>query len=181
MADQAAWGVPGRRASSTIRSGFSLGKLLLPRQEAAKWRRTLSKVRRPTGSQTADQLHTSRRKGACQILAGCHAFLCIFGRISSQWAEGHKSPIGPLFMRVPECLKRAGLAGPEPRTNAFTRQRRTEYPLLRLLPRVATEAGNSPAIVQRHYAELVKPDAAKKFFGILPTEAANVVLMKVAF
>jgi integrase len=47
--------------------------------------------------------------------------------------------------------------------------------LTRDLPRVATEAGNSPAIVQRHYAELVKPDAAKKFFGILPTEAANVI------
>jgi integrase len=52
--------------------------------------------------------------------------------------------------------------------------------LTRDLPRVATEAGNSPAIVQRHYAELVKPVAAKRFFGILPTEAANVVLMKVA-
>ena len=47
--------------------------------------------------------------------------------------------------------------------------------LTRDLPRVATEAGNSPAIVQRHYAELVKPDAAKKFFAILPREAANVV------
>jgi hypothetical protein len=47
--------------------------------------------------------------------------------------------------------------------------------LTRDLPRVATEAGNSPVIVQRHYAELVKPDAAKKFFGILPREAANVI------
>jgi integrase len=47
--------------------------------------------------------------------------------------------------------------------------------LTRDLPRVATEAGNSPAIVQRHYAELVKPDAAKKFFDILPREAANVI------
>jgi hypothetical protein len=40
---------------------------------------------------------------------------------------------------------------------------------------VATEAGNSPAIVQRHYAELVKPDAAKKFFAIVPLEAPNVI------
>ncbi len=47
--------------------------------------------------------------------------------------------------------------------------------LTRDLPRVATEAGNSPAIVQRHYAELVKPEAARRFFGILPTEAANVI------
>jgi hypothetical protein len=46
---------------------------------------------------------------------------------------------------------------------------------MRDLPRVATEAGNSPAIVQRHYAELVKPDATKKFFAILPREAENVI------
>jgi integrase len=42
------------------------------------------------------------------------------------------------------------------------------------LPRVATEAGNSPGIVQRHYAEIVKPDAAAKFFSILPESAQNV-------
>ena len=42
------------------------------------------------------------------------------------------------------------------------------------LPRVATEAGNSPGIVQRHYAEIVKPDAAAKFFAILPESAENV-------
>ena len=60
------------------------------------------KVPGSTGSQTADQLHTARRKGTCQILGGFHTFLCIFGRIPSQWAEGGKSPIGPLFMRVPE-------------------------------------------------------------------------------
>jgi integrase len=47
--------------------------------------------------------------------------------------------------------------------------------LTRDLPRVATEAGNSPAVVQRHYAELVKPGTAGRFFGILPTEAANII------
>jgi integrase len=50
--------------------------------------------------------------------------------------------------------------------------------LTRDLPRVATEAGNSPAIVQRHYAELVKPEAAKRFFSILPTQGESVVLFK---
>ena len=35
--------------------------------------------------------------------------------------------------------------------------------------------GKLSGYVQRHYAELVKPDAAKKFFAILPSEAANVV------
>ena len=42
------------------------------------------KVPSPTGSQTADQLHTARRKFTCQILAGFPAFLCIFSRIRSE-------------------------------------------------------------------------------------------------
>jgi len=46
--------------------------------------------------------------------------------------------------------------------------------MTRDLPRVATEAGNSPGIIQRHYAELVKPAAATKFFSILPKTPANV-------
>lgn len=49
--------------------------------------------------------------------------------------------------------------------------------LTRDLARVALESGNSPAIIQRHYLELVKPDTAKKFFSIMPTEVANVVRM----
>ena len=47
--------------------------------------------------------------------------------------------------------------------------------LNRDLPRIALESGNSPAIVQSHYLELVKPDTAREFFSIMPTEAANVV------
>jgi integrase len=46
------------------------------------------------------------------------------------------------------------------------------------LPRVATEAGNSPAIIQRHYAELVKPDTAAKFFSIIPqVEGGKIIHM----
>ena len=44
------------------------------------------KVPSPTGSQTADQLHTFRRKDTCQILAGFHAFLGVFEHFRSQWA-----------------------------------------------------------------------------------------------
>ncbi len=50
--------------------------------------------------------------------------------------------------------------------------------MTRDLPRVATEAGNSPSIVQRHYAEIVKPDEAKKFFAIIPDAPANVTAFK---
>lgn len=43
---------------------------------------------------------------------------------------------------------------------------------------VALEAGNSPAVVFRHYRELVKPDAAKTWFAVAPESPANVVSMK---
>jgi len=42
--------------------------------------------------------------------------------------------------------------------------------------RVATGAGNSPAIILRHYAELVKPTAAAAFFQITPTVAEGKIL-----
>ena len=44
--------------------------------------------------------------------------------------------------------------------------------------KVSLEAGNSPAIVFRHYRELVKPDAARAWFAIVPDAPANVVTMK---
>ncbi len=42
---------------------------------------------------------------------------------------------------------------------------------------VALEAGNSPAMVFRHYRELVKPDAAKTWFAVKPEGPANVIPM----
>jgi hypothetical protein len=42
---------------------------------------------------------------------------------------------------------------------------------------VALEAGNSPAIVFRHYRELVTADEARRWFSIAPTAASNVVPM----
>jgi site-specific recombinase XerD len=47
--------------------------------------------------------------------------------------------------------------------------------LSRDLARLAVESGNSPGVIQKHYLELVKPEAARRFFGILPSEAANVI------
>jgi len=40
---------------------------------------------------------------------------------------------------------------------------------------VALEAGNSPAMVFRHYRELVRPEAAKTWFAIAPEQPANVL------
>jgi integrase len=46
--------------------------------------------------------------------------------------------------------------------------------------RVAGEMGNSPAMVFRHYRELVKPDAAKVWFDVRPESADNVLPMPAA-
>lgn len=43
--------------------------------------------------------------------------------------------------------------------------------------KVALEAGNSPGVVFKHYRELVKPDAAKAWFGVKPGSPANVLQM----
>ncbi len=39
----------------------------------------------------------------------------------------------------------------------------------------AAEMGNSPAVVFRHYRALVKPEAAGRFWKLIPTGAANVI------
>jgi len=39
----------------------------------------------------------------------------------------------------------------------------------------AAEMGNSPAMVFRHYRAVVTPEAAAKFWNLLPTTSANVV------
>ncbi len=41
----------------------------------------------------------------------------------------------------------------------------------------ALECGNSPAIIFKHYRELVRPTEAKKWFGIVPSDDAKITLM----
>ena len=43
--------------------------------------------------------------------------------------------------------------------------------------RVAAECGNSPAVVERHYKELVTPDRAQAWFAIAPEGPTNIVSM----
>jgi integrase len=45
---------------------------------------------------------------------------------------------------------------------------------------VALEAGNSPAMIFKHYRELVRPAEAKKWFAIAPKPVENVVSMPLA-
>lgn len=52
------------------------------------------------------------------------------------------------------------------------------YALIQDAPRTAAEMGNSPAMIFKHYRELVKPDAATAWFNVRPEEAAtNIVPM----
>lgn len=48
------------------------------------------------------------------------------------------------------------------------------------IPQVALEAGNSVAMVNKHYRELVTPEEAKAWFSIVPETSANVVPMSLA-
>jgi hypothetical protein len=43
--------------------------------------------------------------------------------------------------------------------------------------RVSGECGNSAAVVHRHYRELVKPEAAQRWFNVKPESLANVLPM----
>ena len=43
--------------------------------------------------------------------------------------------------------------------------------------RVAGECGNSAAVIHRHYRELVKPEAAQRWFAVKPESPANVLPM----
>ena len=43
---------------------------------------------------------------------------------------------------------------------------------------VALEAGNSPAMVFKHYREIVKPAAAVTWFAVAPEQPANIVNLK---
>ena len=48
------------------------------------------------------------------------------------------------------------------------------------VPRVALEAGNSPAMIHKHYRALATSTEAKAWFAISPKTAENVVQMPVA-
>jgi integrase len=75
----------------------------------------------------------------------------------------------------------AEAAGIEWRANAL-RHSFVSYRLadVQSAAQVALEAGNSPQMVFRHYREVVKPIAAKAWFGVLPESPANVVALEAA-
>jgi integrase len=91
------------------------------------------------------------------------------------WLEPHKQKSGPIWPhshpyfheRQREAAVGAGLKAWKP--NAL-RHGFISYRLAQVqsAPQVALEAGNSPTMIFQHYRELVKPDAAAKWFSIAP-------------
>jgi integrase len=52
--------------------------------------------------------------------------------------------------------------------------------LIKNIPQVAYEAGNSPEMVRRHYLKVVTEASAKKWFAVFPNQATNVVSLPVS-
>jgi integrase len=95
------------------------------------------------------------------------------------WLALDHQPKGPLWSRTEwtfhsaqrSTAKRAGIPW---RENA-ARHSFCSYRLAqtRNTAQVAMEAGNSQTMIHRHYAELVRPDAAGRWFAILPDTAQS--------
>lgn len=80
--------------------------------------------------------------------------------------QGPVVPNKAVFTRMPKLARKLGVAWPH---NAL----RHSYISYRIsvvqnAAQVALEAGNSPAIIFKHYRELVTRDEADKWFGIMP-------------
>jgi hypothetical protein len=80
--------------------------------------------------------------------------------------NGPVVPDAGVFLKARKLAKSLGLAWPH---NAL-RHSYISYRIavVQSAAQVALEAGNSPAIIFKHYRELVTKEAADKWFGILP-------------
>ena len=86
------------------------------------------------------------------------------------WLTEYAQESGPVIpfgdSRINQLLRVPGL----PRKRNALRHSYISYRLAQIndTPRVALECGNSPAMIFRHYRELVAPEAAGEWFGIMP-------------
>jgi len=80
--------------------------------------------------------------------------------------EGRVVPEKVVFVKITKLAKELGINWPH---NAL-RHSYISYRIAKVqsAAQVALEAGNSPAIIFRHYRELVTEDEARQWFGIMP-------------
>ena len=90
----------------------------------------------------------------------------------AQWIGSHVRPKGNVFEgNVSDARVEAAKAAGIPWKHNGLRHSFCSYRLAQIqnAAQVALEAGNSPTMVFRHYRELVKPEQAKAWFSIMPT------------
>ena len=86
------------------------------------------------------------------------------------WLKAHVQKVGPVATCFEAYFNDTIRARKLPRKRNAFRHSYISYRLAEVpdAPRVALEAGNSPAMIFKHYRELVTPDEAKEWFGIMP-------------
>ena len=88
------------------------------------------------------------------------------------WLKPHVQPSGAVVLlcedRINHFLRAPGI----PRKRNALRHSYISYRLAEIndTPKVALECGNSPTMIFKHYRELVAPDAAKAWFGVMPDQ-----------
>ncbi|MDE2101115.1 MAG: hypothetical protein KGL39_27960 [Patescibacteria group bacterium] len=103
------------------------------------------------------------------------------------WLEPYAKPNGPVcpFTSTSSALTRAkkaaGIAAGENQTRNVLRKSFISYrkAIVKNLGQLAEEAGNSPAIIKKHYARIIPESEAKRWFEIWPTNA-NVLQLNFA-
>ena len=106
------------------------------------------------------------------------AWLSRFGKRSGRIWKGSNHAFYQVQQKTARRTKGKNLKALEWKHNAL----RHSYISYRLAEtadaaKVAFEAGNSATMVHRHYKQLVTQDAAKKWFGIGPSKAKNVIVI----
>ena len=96
----------------------------------------------------------------------------------AEWLRPHVSR-GPVVTDPPvdrwirPAAKRAGIRWPyNVLRHSFISYR---IALVKSADQVALEAGNSPAIIFKHYRELVTEEQAREWFGVMPRATTNVM------
>ncbi len=89
-----------------------------------------------------------------------------------QWLGLYERPDGPVceIARTPDALQRLAVRASVPWKHNALRHSFISYRVAQTgnIPQTAMEAGNSVAMVNRHYRELVTPDEASDWFAIVP-------------
>ena len=101
----------------------------------------------------------------------------------AQWLAPYSKQRGLIWKGTPKTLREARAATVKKSGVAWkdngARHSFISYRLAETqdVGKVSMEAGNSPAVVFKHYRELVRPEAAKTWFAVAPEQPENVITL----